>query len=100
MDMIFKRYSSPFIFLDSLIENNQLNDYIIFLYKQQQEEKWWELYLATLPLNDKSFEDWKKESSKGSYSYSNNVDIEISKSDVDTIIKNSQNILSGFKPPQ
>lgn len=95
--MVFKRYSSPFIFLDNLLENDNLSEGIDFLYEQVEEEKWWNLYLATLPLNDKSYQDWKKDMQGGtSISRTENT----TKIDVDTVIQNSQNILSGFKPPQ
>jgi hypothetical protein len=96
MDLIFKRYQNPFSFLDIYISNNSFGECVEFIHKQSQEEKWWEMYLATLPLNDKSFIDWKAENSKSETTTNSNI----TKDDLDTIIENSQNILSGFKPPQ
>lgn len=97
MDLVFKRYSSPFFFLDIYIEKGEFSELIDFLIDQKNEDRWWELYLATLPLNDKSYEDWKKESQGNKISHEST---NYSKDDLDTIIKNSQDILSGFKPPQ
>lgn len=97
MDLVFKRYSNPLFFLDIYIEKGEFLELVDFLIEQKLEDKWWELYLATLPLNDKSYEDWKKESQGNKISNNNS---NYSKDDVDTIVKNSQNILSGFKPPQ
>ena len=96
--MIFKRYSSPFIFLDNLLETGRLIEHIDFLIEQTQEEKWWELYLATLPLNERPYAEWKKES-QGNTNKSN-FSILTSKIDAEETIKKSKDILSGFKPPQ
>ena len=80
-----------------MLETGRLIDHIDFLFKQVNEEKWWSLYLATLPLNEKSFEEWKKESQGGTTRISSNP---TSKVDAEETIKKSKNILSGFKPPQ
>lgn len=93
--MIFKRYSSPFIFLDNLLVSNSLNEVIDFVFKQTQEEKWWELYLATLPLNEKSYDAWKKEMQGATNNVASTMQI-----DAQQVIKKSQDILSGFKPPR
>lgn len=96
MDLIFKRYSNPFSFLDVFISNNNFGYCVDKIYEQSQEEKWWEMYLATLPLNDKSYVDWKKESQ----GMKNTENTNLTNEDLDTIVENSRNILSGFKPPQ
>lgn len=97
MDLVFKRYSSPFLFLNILIENNNFSSGIDELYHIKNEEKWWEMYLATLPLNEKSYDEWKKESLKGS-DLSINKSEELSVEYVETAIKKSQDILSNFNP--
>lgn len=97
MDLVFKRYSSPLFFLDYCMENNNLADIVTSIYEQTNEEKYWEMYLATLPLNEKSYTEWKKDVT-GNKQASNNTNF--TKENADTVIQNSQNILSGFKPPQ
>lgn len=97
MDLVFSRYSSPLFFLDYCIESGTFENTVEFLIKKKDEEKWWNLYLATLPLNDKSYDEWKKECQGNS---KNNETTNLSKDEIDTVIKNSQDILSGFKPPQ
>ena len=84
--------------MDSLLETGRLIEHIDFLTQQTQEEKWWELYLATLPLNEKPYEEWKKESQKSSNKTGSNI--LTSKIDAEETIKKSKDILSGFKPPQ
>ena len=98
MDLIYKRYASPFSFLDTFIAKNEFAECVDFLYEKSQEDKWWQMYLATLPLNDKSYQDWKKEMQGTSLSKNDSSDL--TKEEVDTIVEKSKDILSGFKPPQ
>ena len=95
MDLVFKRYSSPFLFLDIFIENNDFSRFVDELYHLKNEDRWWEMYLATLPLNDKSYDEWKKQSTKGNKATSTD---EITKEYVETAIEKSKNILSNFNP--
>ncbi len=64
------------------------------MYHQKTEEKWWEMYLATLPLNEQSYDDWRKASTKESASLS---DI-YTKEYVETAKNKAQNILDNFNP--
>jgi hypothetical protein len=88
-DLVFKRYSSPFIFLDTLIINNQLNDGIDTIYKQVDEEKLWQLYLSN-PMKDKSFRDWKADIVAQNE--------EIQEEDIEAARDEARNILKNFKP--
>lgn len=96
MDLVFKRYQSPF-FLDLCIQNSELDELVDILIKKQDEEKMWEMYINTLPYNEKSFEDWKDECLGTKFK---NKEMKMSKKEIDATIKKSQEILSGFKPPQ
>ena len=58
--MIFKRYSSPFLFLDNLIIQGRFSDGITTIYKQVDEEKMWQLYLS-IPIKEQSYVEWKNE---------------------------------------
>lgn len=88
-DLVFKRYSSPFIFLDTLILNNQLNDGIDVIYKQVDEEKLWQLYLS-IPMKEKSYVDWKAEI------VAQNEEVE--EEDIEAARDKARNILKNFKP--
>lgn len=95
-DLIFKRYSSPFLFLNKLLENNKFSSGIDTIYNQKNDDKLWELYLSILPTmamsgEVKSFDDWKIE-------MSNNTTNE--EMDLEEIKENSINILNNFKPPE
>lgn len=95
MDLLCKRYANPLFFVDNCILMGNFLESIDYLLEQKNEDRYWEMYLATLPLNDKSYEDWRKESASNT---KENSDITIDQAE--NIAQNSQNILSGFKPPQ
>lgn len=91
--MIFKRYSSPFLFLDNLIIQGRLCDGIDTLYKQTDEEKLWQLYLS-IPMKEKSYNDWKNEivsrdEEKPSFEVAE---------DLDNVKNKARNMLKNFKP--
>lgn len=95
MDLIFKRYQSPF-FLDYCIENGNLSKLVDLLLKKQDEERLWEMYLSTLIYNTKSFNQWKQEV----LGNKNEIQkLKMSKKEIDTTIQKSREILRGFKPP-
>ena len=87
MDLLFKRYASPFVLLDSLIIANSLNsfvdDFIVFV----KEDNEWEFFLHK--VYDKS---WKE--------FSDDIKSSENAKQIDfgaTLIK-SKNILNNFTP--
>lgn len=93
-DLVFKRYSSPFLFLDNLILTHSLCDGIDTIYKQVNEDKLWELYLS-IPMKEKSYSDWKNDVI--SQEDDNEENFEVA-DDMETIKEKSRNILKNFKP--
>ncbi len=101
MDLLHKRYAGPFSLLDSLIENEQFNEYVQFLLNKEAEDKnnqmLWEYYLHK--VYDKSFNEFKEEmlvKSEGE-SKKNDATDEAKRNE---IIKKSKAILEGFAPTQ
>ena len=90
--MIFKRYSSPFLFLDNLMIQGRFSDGIDTIYKQVDEEKMWQLYLS-IPMKEKSYYDWKNEV----LSKDEEPSFEASK-DINEVKEEAKNILKNFKP--
>ena len=90
--MIFKRYSSPFLFLDNLIIQGRLSEGIDTIYKQYEEEKLWQLYLS-IPMKEKSYNDWKNEM----LSKDEEPSFEASE-DINEVKDKAKNILKNFKP--
>ena len=89
-DLVFKRYSSPFIFLDSLIVNEQFNDGIVMIFNQAEEEKLWQLYLS-IPTKEKSYMEWKEEVIAQTHE-------EVEEEDIEAARDRARNILKNFKP--
>ena len=91
--MIFKRYSSPFLFLDNLIIQGKLCEGIDTIYKQADEEKLWQLYLS-IPVKEQSYVEWKNEIiSKNEEKHGFEV-----AEDIGDIKNKARNILKNFKP--
>lgn len=63
--------------------------------KQQAEEKYWEMYLASMPFVEVSYNEWRKGINKGSSVQTNNS---FTKKDIETAINQSKSILSNFNP--
>lgn len=88
MDLLFKRYASPFILLDTCIDSGRLSDFILELIEIHNEEIQWEFYIHR--VHDKSFEEFKKSLQPRS----NKVDDE----QLEATILDSSKILEGFIP--
>ena len=62
MDLLFKRYASPFLLLDGVIAQGQFCDFLDSLEEQKQEEELWEFYIHKLPSwDDRTYDQFKKE---------------------------------------
>ncbi len=91
--MIFKRYSSPFLFLDNLIIQGRFSDGIDTIYKQIDEEMMWQLYLS-IPMKEKSYYDWKNEVLSKEEVQPN---FEVAK-DLKNVKEQAKNMLKNYKP--
>lgn len=91
MDLLFKRYASPFCYLDVLLENGALYDGVLNIWDEYNNDKTWEMFLSYKP--EKSFEDWKKEIKNKTQAQK-----PLSKAQVGATVEKSQNILKNFNP--
>ena len=91
MDLLFTRYASPFVLLDSLIITNSLNNFIDeffdFIIEERKEKTEWEFFLHK--VYDKSWGEFSN-----SIKQSNNQ----KQVDLGATIINSKNILNNFTP--
>ena len=90
MDLVFKRYASPFLFLDTLISNGEFSKGITDIWDAASEDKVWELYLHR-PVN-KSWDDFRKEAFDETQ--------EITVDELETTVNNSKFMLQGFDPTE
>ena len=89
--MVFKRYSSPFLFLDNLLEQGCFYEGIDTILNQIEEEKMWQLYLS-IPIKEQSYINWKNEVLQPvEQSVVRKKNIEVAKKEAKEILKN-------FKP--
>ena len=91
MDLLFKRYASPFVLLDNLIAtaslSNFIDDFFKFIGEEKQEETKWQFFLHK--VFDKSWKDFCEEITS--------VD-KAEKVDVGATIKKSHDMLNNFTP--
>ena len=92
MDLLFKRYASPFVLLDNLILTNSLLSFITDLFnfiKEENEERvLWEFFLHK--VFDKNWGDYLKETKTSNENHEN--------VDLNATIRKSFDMLQDFTP--
>ena len=94
MDLLFKRYASPFLFIDGMLQTGRFTEFVESLIvkdnKEREEQRLWEFYLNR-PI-ECSFIEFKE----GIENDENNASL--SANDIETTVQNSMNILQNFNP--
>lgn len=93
MDLVFKRYSSPFLLLDTLIENGKFLEFIMELLEIYNDEQIYELWLHK--VFDKSFSEFKNSAVRKQSTEEVPV---MDNKQISSIIKDSYEMLNNFKP--
>lgn len=88
MDLLFKRYASPFVLIDQMIAVGRFAEFVQELQEMDGEDSLWDFYLHK--VDGKSFNDFKEEVII--------QNTEITDEDLETTINNSVEILQGFNP--
>lgn len=90
--MLSKRYANPFPVLEEMIQNDMLPEFIDNMLQQNDEDRLWEMYLATALIQDKPFEDWKV--------ITTNREEQEQKTECtpEEAVAHAEGILAGFKP--
>ena len=89
MDLMFKRYSSPFIFLDALISNCGLSKGVTEIWQFKNEDDEWQFFLHK--VFDKTFDEFR-----GSIKTAEPQKVTFE--DVETTVNTSKSMLQGFNP--
>ena len=91
MDLLFKRYASPFVLLDEYIASgslsNFIDDFFKFIDEERQEETKWQFFLHK--VFDKSWKDFCDEMKD---------DDKTEKVDIGATVKKSYDMLNNFTP--
>lgn len=85
MDLISKRYASPFLLVDIYLRENRLDEFITELWSIYNDELAWEVWMNK--VEGKTFEEFK-------YSI---APVPRKKINLETVISDSFNILNGFE---
>ena len=97
MDLLFNRYASPFLILDQMIEAGRFSEFIIELFKIQNEETdnktIWDLYLHHSFIT-MGFDEFKKTLGVGTHKQAEVKE----KANIETTIAESYNMINGFVP--
>lgn len=92
MDLLFKRYASPFLLLNQMILTDGLSEFVSELLQIRNEEKdeqtLWEFFLHR--VFDKSYAEFLKEAKQPSPAES------VSKEELETTVKHSFDMLNEF----
>lgn len=91
MDLIFKRYSSPFFIINEMIAQGQFNDYIDKLYDIYNEEKIYDIWLHK--IYGQTYEAYRD-----SLNIRKNSEPRQDKVNVDAVVKSSFDVLNEIKP--
>lgn len=89
MDLLFKRYASPFLLLDCYIGQGNLYDFITEFINIYNEDETYKLWL--LKVHDKTYQEFKDEIKASQ-------EQEFKPGQIETTVKNSKDILNNFNP--
>lgn len=96
MDLLFREYADPFSFLDQCIRCGKLCEFLQTFYKKHDEKLRWEFYIHKLsPMDERSWIEFNHDLDFGTTMETMERP---SDDEIIDIVKNSRNILKGFKP--
>ena len=90
MDLLFRRYADPFLFLNGYIQTGRFSEFIFEFADAVQETDEWEIYLHK--VWDKSYSEFKESIDTAQKNRN------MSDHDFETTLQNSMNILNNFNP--
>lgn len=88
MDLLFRRYASPYLLIDEMILAGMFSDFITQLAEYDAEQDLWEFFLHK--VDGQSFNDWK-------VSLGTEQSNHMSDDQIETIINDSYFILNNFE---
>ena len=93
MDLLFKRYASPYSFIQGMIDTGRFEEFVknfvLTVNKEKSDKTEWEFFLHK--VFDKSYNEWQEEVR------TINKNQQISAVDVETTIKHTNDIINQFK---
>lgn len=94
MDLLFKRYASPFSFVNGMIKSGRFQEFVVefadTIRKEKEEKKSWEFFLHK--VWEGTYQDFTSDIEN------NKRDMTMTKQTIETTVNHSLNILNNFKP--
>lgn len=94
--MLFKRYASPLELIEGMIQTGQFSDFVDNLVQtvneEEEEKTMWEFFLHKTFMYEGSFNDFKKQAEIDRKNQT------MTKTEIETVYKQSMDILDNFKP--
>lgn len=90
MDLLFKKYASPFVLIDSYILCGRFEEFVMEFLTLQNEDKTWEFFLHK--VFDKSYVDFCKELENTT------KNANMSDEQIETTVNEARIILKNFNP--
>lgn len=87
MDLVFKRYSNPYLILDEMILWGSFSDFVTEIWNNYNDELTYQLWLSNNPYNNLGFLDFKQSLMTPTETKS-----------VETTIQDSYKLLNNFTP--
>ena len=89
MDLLFKRYASPFLLVDQMLLTGQFSTFVTEIFDFDSDERLWNIFLHK--VEGQSFNEWKA-------SLGQESNQKMTKNKIETTINDSFDILNGFEP--
>lgn len=94
MDLLFKRYASPFLFIEQMMQTDRFSEFVSefvhTLNEENEDQMDWEFYLHK--IQEGSFKDFKDELEN------NEKNQNLTKETIEETVQDSLNILNNFSP--
>lgn len=96
MDLLFKRYASPFLFIDGMIQTGRFSEFVVefveTINREKENEYNWEFFLHK--VWEGTFEEFREEieNSKQNRGMTDRT--------IETTVQHSMNILNNFNPAE
>jgi hypothetical protein len=91
MDLLFKRYASPFLLVDQMILTGNFTEFVAKLVELDADEELWQFFLHK--VEGQSFNDWK-----ASLGVDQQAKTQMSDDEIKATVQSSFSILNGYEP--
>lgn len=89
MDLLFKRYASPYLLVDQMLETGDFFDFVIEVFQSNEDDRLWDFFLHK--VEGKTFDEYKAE-------IFGNSNLGMTKNDIETTVSDSYSLIKDFEP--